>query len=264
MTTEDVIVIPTHIAAIKFLENLLESFRGFDKYPVLVIVNEYRKKDSAQFLDIKQRFRNLPISIMPAKGNNFNFGGLYCAYFYTGYKNIFLLPGSCEIVDTDLFDIVFEKYRDKSVAFALMDHAVTKDFWHSEVGKFRRSVLDKIDLPAYLPSDWVEACATEIFFSSRYHSLDKDAVVLFPDWVDCDVFEEKFGKLRMKIANEYIIKWKSHWNMGMVFDHIKKDNLFRYLLYKLRLKIFQDDYNDLFKQLYRETILARSSKKNAV
>lgn len=221
----DVIAIPTHITGVQFLDNLLSSLKGFDKYPIIIVINDHKEANLASFLDIKKKFNKLPITIITLPTNSFEFGGLYAAYQFTNYNDIFLLPHSCEIVNTDLFDMVFDLHRNKSVAFALMDSCWGKGIWHSHVGKYRRLILDKMNLSDYLPRDMNEAIEkSEAIFTTRYHALDKDTVVLFPDWVNADVFEEKFGKLRMKIANEYIIKWKTHWNSNMVRDDMAKTN----------------------------------------
>ena len=63
-------------------------------------------------------------------------------------------------------------------------------------------------------------------FTTTYHSLDPATIVLFPE---CrrDVFEEKFGKTRRKIENDYFIKWQTHWELSMVFEDIQSKH-FRY------------------------------------
>jgi hypothetical protein len=58
-----------------------------------------------------------------------------------------------------------------------------------------------------------------MIFTHLYHALDPSTVVLFPDWVDSNHFENKCGERRMKIANEYIIKWKGHWTPEMAAAH---------------------------------------------
>jgi hypothetical protein len=247
-----IIVIPTYRTGVKFLDNLLDSFKGYDKYPILIVISDYKQRDREIFSDIRKKFSNLPIVWEPIKTNSFELGGLYTAYKKTDYDEFFLLSHSCEIVNTDIFDIVFEEYKNRSVAFGLQSgnwkdahgeqgqntkfilrHLDPKTnlrlinlgdikFWQGHIGKYRRKVLDKMDLPDYLPTNMIEAISkSEQLFTSTYHSLDKDTVVLFPDWQDGNVIEEKFGKERMKIMNEYIIKWKTHWYPAMVFEDMK-------------------------------------------
>ncbi len=122
---------------------------------------------------------------------------------------------SSEIVNTELFDLVFEKHRARSVALSLHRG---KRSWLSHVGKYRRSILEGMDLDRHLPVDILGATMAEIRFTREYHERDGNTVILFPNWTDCDVFEQKLGSHRMKIANKYIIKWKAHWSIGMVYD----------------------------------------------
>lgn len=227
---KDAIVIPTHVSGLAFLENLLASLQGLRRYPIIIVINGFRERQLSAFLAVKQRFGELPITLLTLRTNSFEFGGLFAAYRYTTYDNLFLLPHSCEIVSTALFDLVFERHRTRSVAFALEDSRWGTGMWHSQIGKYRRPILDQIDLSEYLPRNMLEAIKTEAFFTRRYHSLDEDTVVLFPEWTASDVFEEKFGKLRMKIANDYVIKWKSHWTVQMVADELGP---WRYALYGL-------------------------------
>ncbi len=225
--TKDVIVIPTHRSGIKFLENLLTSFKGYKKYPILIVVNDYEEKDFELFLQVKNKFKELPITIENLETNSFTFGGVYTAYQKTDYEEMLLLGHSCEIVNNDLFDLVFQKHENKSIAFALQDALISIDsstprrfkFWQGLIGKYRRKILDQMNLPEYLPLNIYESLVrSEVFFTNKYQELDKDTIVLFPTWVDRPVYENKFGKARMKIANDYLIKWKGHWNVVQVLE----------------------------------------------
>ncbi len=252
----EAIVIPSHRTGVKFLKNLLNSFRGYNKYPILIVINEFKKSDLRLFTDIirSKKYDNMLINLEKIETNAFEFGGLYTAYNNTNYEEFFLLPHSCEIIDNEIFDIVFEKYRNKSLAFAVqtynwdtcwsnlgekekdliltyLDAKTNQEllrlgnfkFWQGHTGKYRRKILDMMDLDHYLPNNMIEAMSkSELLFTSSYHSLDRNTVALFSGWVDGNKFEYKFGKLRMKIGNEYIIKWKTHWNIRMVIMDVRK------------------------------------------
>ena len=69
------IVIPTHRTGVAMLENLLKSFKGFDKYPILVVICDYKKHDEKVFRSIKERFLDLPISWEHLNTNSFELGG---------------------------------------------------------------------------------------------------------------------------------------------------------------------------------------------
>lgn len=250
MSMTNLIVVPTHRTGVAMLENLLKSFKGFDKYPILIVVCDYKRSDEKVFRFIKERFQYLQLSWEQIETNSFELGGLYTAYTKTEYSELLLLSHSCEIVNLDILDTVFEQHRGKSVAFGLqtgswkstqgenlditlryLDARTNSrlldlgevQFWQGHLGKYRRTVLDQMNLLEFLPMNMVEAISkSELLFTSTYQSLDPETIVLFPDWKDGDVFEEKFGRMRLKIANEFLIKWKTHWTTDMVFDDIRE------------------------------------------
>jgi len=243
------IVIPTHRTGVAMLENLLTSFKGFDEYPILIVVCDYKKDDEKVFRSIKEKFFSLPVSWEQIETNSFELGGLYTAYKKTDYEELLLLSHSCEIVNLDIFDLVFKEYGGKSVAFALqagswkstqgenldltlkhLDPVTNAKllelgevrFWQGHLGKYRRAVLDEMNLLEFLPMNMIEAISrSELLFTSTYQFLDDETIVLFPNWKDGEVFEEKFGRTRLKIANEFLIKWKTHWTTDMVFDEFR-------------------------------------------
>ena len=256
---KNVIVIPTHRTGTKFLDNLLVSFKGYNKYPILIVILDYRQSDREVFSSIISRFSKLPLSLETMETNSFELGGLYTAYKKTDYDEFLLLPHSCEIVNHNLFDIVFNEFAGRSAAFGVqagnwnaflgsgshnekyifkyVDRTISNrlakmgniEFWHGHVGKYRREILNRMNLQYYLPTNMIEAISkSELLFTSTYHSLDEATVVLFRDWTDRNVFEHKFGKTRLKIINEYIIKWKSHWSPEMVFRDMNIELGLRY------------------------------------
>jgi hypothetical protein len=253
---KNVIVIPTHRTGIKFLENLLVSFKGCTQYPILIVISEYRQRDRTAFSSIINNFSHLPLSLETIETNSFELGGLYTAYKKTDYDEFLLLPHSCEIVNTEIFDLVFNKNAGRSVAFGLqignldaflghrrqherfilryLDRATYERlgklgnirFWQGHIGKYRREILDRVNLADYVPNNMIEAISkSELLFTSTYHSLDSTTVVLFPDLVDGKVVEELFGSKRLKITNEYIIKWKTHWSPTMVLEDMQSSHM---------------------------------------
>ena len=167
----------------------------------------------------------------------------------TEYSEFFLLSHSCEIVNSEIFDIIFNKYAGKSVAIGIQtgswEYALGRseenrdivlrylteeknkkmlasgniEFWQGHIGKYRREVLEKINIEEYLPNNMVEAISiSEMLFTNVYQSIEPTTIVLFPEWIDSNKFEEKFGKKRMKIENKYLIKWKSGSSAEFVGD----------------------------------------------
>ncbi len=281
---KSVIVIPTHRTGTKFLENLLTSFRGYSKYPILIVISGYRRSDRKAFSSLLNNFSELPLTLETIGTNSFELGGLYTAYTKTDYDEFFLLSHSCEIVNPDIFDIVFNEHAGRSVAFGLqsgewndwlvhtrqnerfilkyLDEATSDKlaqlgnirFWQGHIGKFRREILNRMNLLEYLPNNMIEAISkSELLFTSTYHSLDDSTVVLFPDWIDGNVVEEKFGRKRLKIMNEYIIKWKSHWTPEMVFEEVRS----RHVGYRA-IKYARRQAGKAFRWIKRQVKAARS------
>lgn len=266
------IVIPTHRTGVAMLENLLKSLKGFEEYPILIVICDYKKHDERVFQSIKDRFLDLPLSWEQIKTNAFELGGLYTAYEKTDYDELLLLSHSCEIVNLDILDLVFKEHRNKSIAFALetgnwnsiqgenldltlkyLDGKTNAkliglgevQFWQGHIGKYRRAILDKMNLLEFLPTNMIEAISkSELLFTSTYQSLDPETIVLFPTWKDGEVFENKFGRTRLKIANEFLIKWKTHWTTDMVFDEVR-DKQFPQRIKKLLAARFPGFYSTL-------------------
>ena len=52
-----VIAIPTHISGILFLQNLLKSFDGYNKYDIIVVINECNAEEKKYLIQLSQ-FQN--------------------------------------------------------------------------------------------------------------------------------------------------------------------------------------------------------------
>jgi hypothetical protein len=248
------IVIPTHRSGFHMLENLLASLGRQLPYGILVVINDCREEDITALRAILGRHPALQVDVASQAQNTFELGGLAVALATTNADEFFLLSHSCELVDTGLFDILFQEHAGKSVALSLMDGDWRRALGRrrkyeplvlryldrrahdrlleigllkiipSLLGKYRRAVLERMDLATYLPSNLIEAISKhEMLFSYDYLRLDPQTVTLFPDFVDGADGAEirwKFGKPRMRIANSYIIKWKSHWSPRMIYDEL--------------------------------------------
>lgn len=166
------IVIATTPSPSDFLPNLLRSMEGYDKYPILV-VSDY----------------------------GYELGKIKFIYEHTDIEEFFLLQESCEIKDTKLFDMVFEKYKGKSVSVS--------PHLQSYLVKYRRAILDKMEIPVVKSK--IESIEQEYEFNKQYKEKDSSLNILFPDLGDKDVFEEKFGRTNMVIENKYIKKYKGTW-----------------------------------------------------
>jgi FkbM family methyltransferase len=239
---DDVIVIPSHVTGMPFLINLLESFGDYDKYPILIVINEYKEDVEPSYQEILRRFGHLPLTLGRVKSNSFEFGGLLYAYDQTQYENFFLLPHSCEIVDPKIFDVAFEEFRHRSVAFFLRKSLSGSGFWESHIGKYRREVLTALDFKKYQPHNIYEATfVSEMVFTHAYHEQDPSTHAMYTLFEQTGEVTEKFGKPRLKMATPYLIKWKTHWSALMIFKSFPKKQkgqliycLLRYALWTCR------------------------------
>ena len=103
------------------------------------------------------------IELLGVDGTYGEYAAIYAAYTMTDYEDIFLLSHSCEIKNVKLFDIVFEKYKNKSVAISYMKGYLPFHAWECYLGKYRRCILDKLDLLYYCPSNLIEVGLGETF-----------------------------------------------------------------------------------------------------
>jgi FkbM family methyltransferase len=232
---DNVIVIPTHVSGLPFLENLLKSFGSYDKYPILVVINEYRDEVEPLYQAILGKFAHLPLTVGRLKSNSFEFAGLLYAYDETQYENFFLLPHSCEIVNPKVFEIAFKDYRERSAAFFLRRRENRTQFWESHIGKYRREILTAVDFRRFQPYNIYEATfLSEFCFTRAYQKQEPTAYAFYTLPGPSGEVTEKFGRPRLKMATPYLIKWKTHWSSAMVFKSFPRNQKGRLLYCRLR------------------------------
>lgn len=163
-----------------WLANCLKSFHGYDRYQI-VILCDY----------------------------GFELGKIRWVMHHTDLDEFFLLHDTCEVKDPKMFELAFEKYKGKSVA--LSDSPAMYGMY---LGKYRRKILETMRIPT--PKNKLENVQYEIDFNTNYSSKDPEKVLLFNDFRDTYVFERKFGRINMKLENNYLIKWKGTWNPEMI------------------------------------------------
>lgn len=174
------IVIYTHHNAPGALENCLNSLRGYFKYPIIILYND-----------------------------DWEIGAIKWMYEETDYDEFFLMQDTVEIKDLSLFDILFQHWAGRTLMFAPKAD--------SYLVKYCRKDLDRISIPTahnkreavnYEWDDWNKA----------YIEVSTTGVAPFivPFLGQEDIYEEKFGKLRKKYENKYLIKWKGTWNPSMI------------------------------------------------
>ena len=174
------IVIGSTTTTKDWLQNCLNSFGKYDKYPIIVVVND-----------------------------DFELGKLKWVYDNTSLDEIFLLHDTIEIRDLSLFEEAFDECQGKS--YALSDHPAYMGMY---LGKYRREVLDKLPMPVTKTKR--EAVDQEVLFNQAYANLETNKVVVDPPLRNTDVFCDKFGRKNMVLENQYIRKYKATWSADMV------------------------------------------------
>ena len=161
-----------------WLQNCLNSFGKYDKYPIIVVVND-----------------------------DFELGKLKWVYDNTDIDEFFLLHDTVEIKNTDLFDLAF----NYDGSFALSNQPVQMGMF---LGKYRREILDQMSIP--LTKTKMEAVLQECAFNEQYSKLEPKMATIFNPLLNSDKFEEKFGRKNMILENDYIRKYKATWALNMV------------------------------------------------
>jgi len=175
---KQVIVIGSTTRTKDWLQNCLNSFGNYNKYPIIVVVND-----------------------------DFELGKLKWVYENTDIDEFFLLHDTVEIKDTSLFDLAFN-YEG---SFALSKQPVQMGMF---LGKYRREILNKMIIPTTKTK--MEAVMQECAFNQEYSILEAKMATIFKPLVNTDVFEEKFGRNNMVLENDYIKKYKGTWSLEMV------------------------------------------------
>ncbi|MCH9739509.1 MAG: hypothetical protein K0U38_01520 [Epsilonproteobacteria bacterium] len=174
---QQAIVIATTPSTNPFLQNLLYSINGYDKYPI-IILSDY----------------------------NYELGKIKFMVEHIDFDEFLLLHDTCEIKDTSLFDIVFKLMSGKSVSLSTSPSPCG-----SYLGKYRREVLEKMTIPKI--SSKLETVDQEEIFNRSYPD---EWHYLKPTLKNSNIFVNKFGKDVMVLENKYLIKYKSTWTRSQI------------------------------------------------
>lgn len=122
------------------------------------------------------------------------------------FDEFVFLPQSTEIVDNDLWRVVFEEHAGRSVSLA--QHPSTFGMY---LGKYRSDILRCLEMP--MIHNKRDAIHWEDRWMLPYLEMDPDIVDL-DDLPHSNVFEQKFGRLNMVVENRWLRRYKGSW-MGM-------------------------------------------------
>ena len=125
---------------------------------------------------------------------------------HTDIDEFIFLQDSVEIKDNTLFDVCFSTTHSVSIC----DYP---NPFGCYLGKYKRSVLEKI----YLPD--IKTKAESVNYESKFfidYMKYEQPTQIGGSLEDVKNYVEKWGHKVMKIENEYLIKYKSIWTRDML------------------------------------------------
>lgn len=124
------------------------------------------------------------------------------------YDEIFLVQDTLHVKDIKVLETIFDVHAGRSV--------FVNPNGHGYLCKYRREIIERLGIP--VPTNKKEAVSFETHWNKLYRDLDKDTVVLCPEFVDGPKREHKYGRLNMVIDNAYFTKYKGTWTQEMIRD----------------------------------------------
>ena len=176
-----VILIKTTPRRYHWLDNLMKTLSGYDKYPIFIYSNKS------------------PWWMEPSLFNFLN------------ADEIVLLHDSMEITDTSMFNIVFEEWASENVAFigSTPSHPSIFTPYSMQLAKFNYELLKKIE---YVDTNTKESeYAFEDSFCKQYLELAPNPQILIPDFQINESNAEKvdfLGRTSHKIITKYFTKYR--------------------------------------------------------
>lgn len=180
------------------LQNLLEHFQGYQKYPIYIVVNDVQN-GLAPHRNFWNKVSDMTNMFMVME-NTWELGAIQVMMDETDVDEFFLIQDTMEVIDLNLFWVAFGTLEGKSVSY-------DETFSHY-CGKFRRKILNEMKIPEVRSK--VDAIKQEFEFGRAYAALDKTLVIdsKFGDFNLANYEEEKWGRNNIVLVGKYILKYK--------------------------------------------------------
>lgn len=173
-----------------------------------VIVIGTRPDRTEQFKNCFDSLSGSKHHILKVDCDGYEIGKIKWVLDHTDIDEFVFLQDSVEIKDNSVFDICFSTTHSVSIC----DYP---NPFGCYLGKYKRSVLEKIDLPDIKTKKESIDYERHFFIDyTRYEKLDQVGGSL----ANVENYVEKWGHKVMKIENEYLIKYKSIWNRFMICE----------------------------------------------
>lgn len=130
---------------------------------------------------------------------------LECIAYGAGrFDEFVFLPQSTEILDNDIWRVVFEEHAGRSVSLA--QHPGPFGMY---LGKYRSEILRCLEMP--IITNKRDAIFWEDRWTVPYISMEPDFAVL-GDLPHSNVFEFRNGRINMVVENAWIRRFKGSWD----------------------------------------------------
>lgn len=178
------------------------------QYPVLVVVNDHPNMpvDWHKNLYYLTGEQNWHMYEQPYDG--YEIGAIEATLTATDWEEFILLQDTIEIKNQKIFEILFENYQGRSVAY--------NPYFQMYLGKYRREVLERMTLPEVRTK--ADAVRQEEIWTRAYMQMDQTDVFnpQFKDEAFYENWEDMFGRVNLKMEDEYIIKRKGTWSASQL------------------------------------------------
>lgn len=204
MKKDQAILLVSWAGTIHLAKAQLEGpLKGYSQ-DIVVVINEIESVTDHSTLSW---LMNSGHKIIPIDGNRWEVGALEAILVFTDYQEWILIQDTLEILDTSIFQVMFDNFPNRSVAFG--------PGWMCYLGKYRRAILLQFPLPS--AHNKMDAFYYEHVLPTMYNVIaiaieGQEPHILFPDWTNTNpnnYYEEKFGRKNLVLANPYLIKRKS-------------------------------------------------------
>lgn len=173
-----------------------------------VIVIGTRPDRTEQFKNCFDSLSGSKHHILKVDCDGYEIGKIKWVLDHTDIDEFVFLQDSVEIKDPKFIEMCF--FLPQSVSICNYPF-----FFGCYLGKYKRSVLEKMDLPDIKNKKEAVEYEAQIGIDYAKHEIP---FALFEDLHNVENYVEKWGHKVMKIENEYLIKYKSIWNRFMICE----------------------------------------------
>jgi hypothetical protein len=167
------------------------------KYPILAVINN----------GVESTWLDSFISIRTIKlpEDRFELGAMKATLEHTDWDEFILIQDTFEVINPEIFDILFTNYPDQSVFYGPSRQMF--------LAKYRRQVLEKLEIPDTRTK--LESIFQESKFANLYESVEPFMIFnhSFRDENFYGNTEWKWGRENLVLKDEYLIKWKGTWDL---------------------------------------------------